>query len=292
MTDVRKTEYEEIPWSKFLESKPPGVFAKVPDLVKVSGAGPSWVVSHPELQLYCSTESCQGIRFFNPSEEEFCPGINRFYDYLLNYTCRNCQRSSKTYALRILVTDRSEPAMAAKVGEFPPFGPPTPARVISLIGPDRDIFLKGRRAENQGLGIGAFSYYRRVIENQKSRIIQEVAKVAQRLGAKESALEVFQLAILETQFSKAVEQIKQAIPESLLIDGHNPLTLLHDALSEGLHAQTDEECLEIATSIRIVMTELADRISTALKDQAELKEAVTRLLNRKNSRIDGDSQCV
>ena len=57
--------------------------------------------------------------------------------------------------------------------------------------------------------------------------------------------------------------------------------LLHSALSEGLHAQTDEECLEVATSIRLVMTELADRISTALKDEAELKQAVSRLLNRK-----------
>jgi hypothetical protein len=77
--------------------------------------------------------------------------------------------------------------------------------------------------------------------------------------------------------------IKNAIPEAILIDGHNPLTLLHSALSEGLHAQTDEECLELATSIRVVLTELADRISVALREEAELKTAVTRLLNRKSS---------
>ena len=29
-----------------------------------------------------------------------------------------------------------------KVGEWPPFGPRTPARVINLIGPDRELFLK------------------------------------------------------------------------------------------------------------------------------------------------------
>jgi hypothetical protein len=73
-----------------------------------------------------------------------------------------------------------------------------------------------------------------------------------------------------------------AIPEAILIDRHNPLTLLHSALSEGLHAQTDEECLELATSIRVVLTELADRISVALKEEAELKTAVNRLLNRKS----------
>jgi hypothetical protein len=67
----------------------------------------------------------------------------------------------------------------------------------------------------------------------------------------------------------------------LLIDGHNPLTLLHTALSEGLHAQSDEDCLEFASDIRVVMTELADRISQALKDEAELKSAISRLLSRK-----------
>jgi hypothetical protein len=62
---------------------------------------------------------------------------------------------------------------------------------------------------------------------------------------------------------------------------HNPLTLLHNALSEGLHELTDEECLTLARSIRVVLVELAERISTALKEEAQLKSAVSQLLNRK-----------
>jgi hypothetical protein len=45
-----------------------------------------------------------------------------------------------------------------------------------------------------------------------------------------------------------------------------------------MHDRTDKLCLELATSIRVVLTELAERISQALKDEAELKQAVTRLL--------------
>ncbi len=52
-------------------------------------------------------------------------------------------------------------------------------------------------------------------------------------------------------------------------------------LSEGLHAGTDKECLELATSIRVVLTELAERISQALKDEAELNQAVARLMKPK-----------
>lgn len=165
-----------------------------------------------------------------------------------------------------------------KLGEVPPFGPPTPARLITLIGGDRELFLKGRRAENQGLGIGSFAYYRRVVENQKGRLIREIAKVAKMLGASPQELSLFARAANETQFSKAIDDVKNAIPQSLLIYGQNPLSLLHSALSEGLHAQSDEKCLELAQDIRIVLTELAERISQALKDEVELKQAVSRLL--------------
>ena len=56
------------------------------------------------------------------------------------------------------------------------------------------------------------------------------------------------------------------------------MTLLHSAMSQGIHAQTDEECLELATSIRVVLTDLADCLGQALKDEAELNAAVGRLL--------------
>src|SRR5438046_8892096 len=86
----------------------------------------------------------------------------------------------------------------------------------------------------------------------------------------QTILQLFEKAAKETQFSKAIDDIKTAIPQVLLIDGHNPLTLLHAALSEGLHGATDEDCLETATSIRVVLTELAERITIALKDLKEL----------------------
>jgi hypothetical protein len=133
------------------------------------------------------------------------------------------------------------------------------------------------------MGIGAFSYYRRVVENQKGRIIAEIARVARKLGAKPDALRTFEMAEKETQFSKAIDEIKDGIPDVLRIGKHNPLTLLHTALSEGLHEHTDKECLEIAQEIRLVLTELAERISHALKEEAELQTAVSRLLSRKSA---------
>ena len=164
---------------------------------------------------------------------------------------------------------------------MPVFGPPTPARLIKLLGPDRETFLKGRRCENQGLGIGAFAYYRRVVENQKNRILDEIIKVSKKINAPQEAINILEQAKLEIQFSKSLTLVKDSIPQILLINGSNPLTLLHSALSEGLHDKTDEHCLEIASSVRIILAELSDRLSQALKDEAELNLAVTRLMNSK-----------
>lgn len=275
-------------FAEFLESVPPGVVVKIVDLYVQETAPLSnayiWGVAVPEIQLYCGSPTCGGLRFYAGKKDIFS-----FKDrFLLIYTCRNCNKTSKTFAVLASQNGATSEGTAHKLGEDPPFGPPTPSRVISLIGPDRELFIRGRRAETQGLGVGAFAYYRRVVENQKNRIIGEMEKVAKGLGAKPEALRLFEKAKAEEQFSKAIDDIKDAIPPALLIRSHNPLKLLHSALSRGLHARTDEECLEIATSIRVVLTELAERISNALKDENELERAVNKLLqSNKHSQSSG-----
>jgi hypothetical protein len=267
-------------WSfaDFLESCGPDAAQYVSDLLTLPSAGHP-VLNRPEIRLHCDSEICNGIRQFYCSDQNLhYISVPRDYE-VVTYVCRNCRGTQKTFAL-LVIPDGNSLGWVQKLGEFPPFGPPTPARVMKLVGEDRDLFLKGRRAELRGLGIGAFAYYRRVVEEQKGRIIEEMGKVAARVKPSKQTADLFERAGTETQFSTAIDLIKTAIPEALLIDGHNPLTLLHSALSEGLHAQTDEQCLELATSIRVVLTELAERISTALKEEAELKSAVSRLLNR------------
>jgi hypothetical protein len=268
--------------SEFLETCPPDIFYDVSDLFTYPPSSSNLaILNTTEIRLHCSNEICDGIRQFRP---EGTNHVSNGWDYeFVKYLCKNCGKTLKIFALALIRKGRHTSGRASKLGEIPPFGPPTPSRVISLVGKDRELFLKGRRAELRGLGIGAFAYYRRVVEEQKGRIIGEIGKVAQRLAAPKETLELFSKAQTETQFSTAIEMIKSAIPEALRIDGHNPLTLLHAALSEGLHAHTDEQCLELATSIRVVLTDLAERISIALKEEAQLKSTVTRLLTRKSS---------
>lgn len=277
-------------FTDFLTSVPPGTESQVEDLFTKNYARSSSTadlkIFGPDIKMYCNSEKCEGMRYFQAVSTPELPFnyARTQLDIPLTYSCRNCGGSAKTFALRVVrMEDSDSEGVATKFGELPPYGPPVPARVISLIGPDRDLFLRGRRAENLGLGIGAFAYYRRVVENQKGRLIKKIGEVAVRLGASPEVRKTFTRAANESQFSKAVEDVKSAIPQALLIQGHNPLTLLHSALSEGLHANSEDQCLKMATSIRVILTELSERISTALKDEAELQQALKTLLNRKSS---------
>lgn len=282
---LEQHEEELISFSDFLESHPPNQMIRVDKVWSESGNIRR--IIKPEIRLHCSQESCNGVRYFRCITNTPIVEEGQFVDAYIKYKCSNCQITLKTYSVSVKMDESNseylETGDCIKYGELPAFGPPTSSKLIKLIGPDRDTFLNGRRCENQGLGIGSFVYYRRVVENQKERILNEIAKVAVKVAAPKTSVELLQNAAKENQFSKAMNMAKPAIPESLLIDGHNPLGLLHSALSEGVHELTDEECLSIAGSIRIVLGELSERLSQALKDEDELKNALSTLLNRSKS---------
>lgn len=273
---------EAMAFGEFLESVPPQQRRPIADLFSKKQNSPATAYYHevnkPQIQLHCSAEPCNGLRFFRhvggTAAISTPSGFTRTF---LVYQCSNCQTSQKTFAVEVTLL-KAGAATCLKFGESPAYGPPTASRLLRLFGSDREIFLKGRRCENQGLGIGAFVYYRRVVESHKDQIIGQVIRVSERVGAPKETLEVLEKAKKEVQFSKAMESIKDALPQALLVNGRNPLTLLHSALSKGVHELSDERCLELARDVRIVLGELAERLGQALKDEAELDAAVNRLV--------------
>jgi hypothetical protein len=129
--------------------------------------------------------------------------------------------------------------VACKYGEKPPSGISVPDKVLRLVrddGEDRENFLKDRKCEGEGLGIGAFAYYRRVVRESQSPLFDAIIGVCKTEGASQELIEQLGRAKQETKFTNAMEHIKIRLPQRLLINGHhNPLTALHGALSVGLH---------------------------------------------------------
>lgn len=269
-----------VPWREFLEDYP------IDSVQNVSGYYLRKKDSHthrpfirvaPILRLHCP--KCQGVRNFTGHwvhEEDFQKS-SVVRDFL-EYTCRDCNEGSKTFCVVSEAIDENGNGAAVKIGEFPELHLDLPRSIERLLGDDYDLLVKGLVCEKRGLGIGAFTYYRRVVESQKNHLIAEILRVAEKLGAPKEITDKFVLAQREKQFSRAVEAVKGAIPETLLVDSHNPLRLLHDALSICVHAESDETCLRIAHSIRLVIADLSERLKTALGEQDELRAAVSDLM--------------
>ena len=269
-----------IPFTTFLESIPPGAKRTISDLFTSSRRDPIgipiWTVSSPKIQLHCPTAAtCGGDRTF----EVYLGGEHHDGDIFLTYVCRNCKRCFKTYALQLIREENQRDATgsAEKYGEMPVFGSPLPPRLISMAGADHELLLNGWRSESQSLGIGSFGYYRRVVEHQKDRILKEVRKAAERLGANEDLLSSLDRAKEETQFSKAINLVKNVLPDGLKVQGQDPLKLLHGVLSKGVHNLSDEECLERAQAVRIILTKLVSNIARVTTDEHEVSAAIKKL---------------
>jgi hypothetical protein len=238
----------------------------------------------PELDLHC--EHCEGTRAFKNTDEYAGTLSSAVMFDELNYECKNCKDGNKfRKRFCVAVIGEGPDGPVQKIGEYPAYNPVTSRKVFDLIGENhREMFLQGRRAELRGLGIGAFAYYRRIVDDQKNLIIDQLVKVAKRLGTSNDVLELFASAKAEDQFTNAIKKIKDTLPPALFISGHNPLTILYDILSDGIHDLPDEECLSHARTVRTLLIALADRISEISKDEAKVQEAIGAFLNRKKTK--------
>lgn len=238
-------------------------------------------LAQEKIKLECPSKECNNeIRNFEQTQSVDLYGLDAGESVHLHYICANCKNSRKTYSLQIEYSEIK--ITAIKIGEIPAFGQRLPPVLLKILGEDQGLFLKGMRCESQGLGVGAFSYYRRVVEHQKNRIFDQIIKVAELLDPDDTLIAELEAAKAETQFKKSMDEIKSALPQALLINGQNPLQLLHTVLSEGLHNETDSVCLEDAQSIRVVLTTLSKNLKQTLNDDKEVTDAVKRLVARRN----------
>lgn len=103
--------------------------------------------------------------------------------------------------------------------------------------------------------------------------------------APEDLINELQDAKKEVSFTKAIDKVRSALPQGLLINGHNPLLALHGALSVGLHDEGDDVCLEAAHAVRLVLTDLVEKIALLKQENKQLNDAVQLLLKKKGSQL-------
>jgi hypothetical protein len=153
-----------------------------------------------EIRVHCDHQSCGGARRHEKlSSAKYEPG-NTFYVFV-TYVYTNCTTTGKVFRPEggTIHTDRrcwplhdNLPGTHFRRTNF----------TTSLRSDRRRqprAFLAVRRAIARGLGIGAYAYYRRIVENTKFALVDSVLDVAQATNASSEQIELLEKARSERQ---------------------------------------------------------------------------------------------
>lgn len=158
------------------------------------------------------------------------------------------------YAESIYLTEKSDTRhdntsiWAQKVGIYPEFRLKLNKQVDKFF--DREssgYYYKGIKAINDNFGIGALAYFRRIVEKELIHLIETIKELP------DANKPMIQNLINEHSKNPTVSTIYTAIfdylPNSLKILGDNPIKLLYNQTSEGLHSMTESESLHKAENL-------------------------------------------
>ncbi len=136
-------------------------------------------------------------------------------------------------------------------------------------------YFKGINSLNENYGIGSFAYFRRIIEKELINIIQDIKTLPD-----SHKLEIEKLLSKHKEnprISTIYDNIFEHLPNSLKSLGDNPIKLLYNQTSEGLHNFNEEECLNKAKSILKLLNFVLRKINEEKSELKDLREIIKGL---------------
>ena len=206
------------------------------------------------------------------------------------YLCAGCGKMRRYFLLTVLqhraFTPPGIPPLAeapttiTKVGQTPAWDIDPDPQLAKKLGKQVGLFKKGLICESQSFGIGAFAYYRRIVEEVIGELLADISEL---VNPEEQAqyAEALREAEKSHRAADKIEHVKNLVPAILRPGGANPLGTLHGAISEGLHALTEEECLERAADIRDALQFLVSQIRQAKESATRFGKQLQNIADRR-----------
>jgi hypothetical protein len=130
------------------------------------------------------------------------------------------------------------------------------------------LLRRGLVSESQGYGIGVFGYYRRIVKEIIDDLLEGVPDLMSG-EEREQYLEALEKTKKTTIAQEKIDLVKDLLSPILRPGGMNPLSVLHDTLSEGLHKESDERCMELAAEVRETLVLLVNQIEVTKESSAQ-----------------------
>lgn len=136
-------------------------------------------------------------------------------------------------------------------------------------------FYKGSVLLEKGMGIGAFAYFRRIVEKELIGIIEDIKTLPDSKSVEIEAL--LKEHNKNPSVSTIYSNIFEYLPSSLKSLGENPLKLLYNLTSEGLHSLSEEECIDKARGIQRLLGFVIRKMSEEHSEIKDLRSIIKSL---------------
>lgn len=251
-----------------------------------------------EIELDEVTNEYYGHSLENNVPDEF------FKDEKLNYSfkavarCRSCKKFHVDFFLNVF-SDKPIPNIlnninnisfsprnnasypdtkifVQKVGALPEIRE-LPSKIITKYF-DRETnkwYYKGINSIANNFGIGAFAYFRRIIEKELIGIIEDIRTLPD--SHEKEISELLEKHNTDSRTSTIYENIFQHLPNSLKELGNNPIKLLYNQTSAGLHSLSEDECMKKSKSIRMLLDFVIRKINEERSEIKDLRDIIKDL---------------
>lgn len=216
------------------------------------------------------------------SADRIClPQLQEDENGKLNYAihiqgkCSFCNSYRLDYLINIFTTNGKK-YYARKIGAYPPFEIKAEKNILNYLSEEhQEHYKKALMNFSTGYGIGAFAYLRRIVEETIRNIVQDV--ISLKLIGHEKVEEALIKYNKTHSMSALLDEISDYLPIVFSSVGDNPLKLIYNVASLGIHQLSEEECLEKAHYIDVLLKFIIKQINEEKGQLREVRNVIKQL---------------
>ncbi|MBX9767769.1 MAG: hypothetical protein K2X47_10900 [Bdellovibrionales bacterium] len=194
----------------------------------------------------------------------------------IDYECKGCNVFNMNFTLQF----SNDGTKVQKVGQFPGYNVDVDLETKDRLGDHLQLYRKGLISESQGYGIGAFAYYRRIVETIIGSLLRDAVDLVPE-AKKEVYTEIIKDIALDKTAEDKIHVAYDLLPGSLKPNGKNHLKLMYEICSIGIHGLSDDECLDLSIDLRKNLEAFIHLLNTNARSAQELSASTARLLEKR-----------
>lgn len=239
---------------------------------------------HATFWCSCSDEPSTTWHLWNTSPSYPTEHLSRnegslYYDFgtFYVYRCSLCNDKTRAFWTKQSNSEKDLDGTSYfeiklwKIGQSPPAST-TPSKPIrkALSEEQLEFYRKGIISIENGFGLGAVAYLRRLIEDA-GELFLNLIEEAGLLEEDQELITKVQDARSNTAVKSTLKAASELLPKSLKPGGINPLARMYRHLSGGLHDASDAECQHIAADLRHSFDYVFETMSEQLAKAHEIR---------------------